>query len=83
MPANKENDKPLTKERGDFMRNIVATIPDFKVGDIQCGGCGREIHLWYNGGELDSAICCGFKYQTKHIRADLVISRIQGNKANV
>ena len=55
---------------------VVATIPDFKEGDIKCGSCGKEIHLWYNGGELDHAFCCGYKYQTKHVRTDLFISLV-------
>lgn len=57
------------------MSEIIATIQNFKEGDIKCGKCGSEIHLWYNGGELDEDFCCGVIYQTKHVRTDLIISR--------
>lgn len=56
------------------MSEIIATIPNFKEGDIKCYECGREIYLFYNNGELDQEFCCGYEYRTKHLRTDLFIS---------
>lgn len=38
-----------------------------------CLGCGRLIHLYFNGGELDGRACCGYEYRLEHVRIDLVV----------
>ena len=53
----------------------VTRLADFDSGDVTCRGCGREIHLFFNGGELDRKECCGYVYRTEHFRIDLVIER--------
>lgn len=39
----------------------------------KCYGCGRDIVLWFNGGELDSRECCGYSYSLEHVRIDFVV----------
>ena len=54
----------------------VGRIPDFGYGDFNCEGCGRKLHLYFNGGELDDKECCGYRYSTEHTQIDLVIYRV-------
>jgi hypothetical protein len=51
----------------------VQRVEGFTAGDIACLRCGKSVHLFFNGGELDSAECCGLVYRTEHVRIDLVI----------
>lgn len=44
--------------------------------DTTCLGCGREITLFFNGGELDSKECCGFLYTLEHTRVDFVVTKL-------
>lgn len=53
----------------------VEIRPGFDSGDVQCLGCGRTFHLWYNGGELDSEDCCGYTYATQAVDYQLVITK--------
>lgn len=53
-------------------------VPDFDSGDVQCRGCGRVIHLYFNGGELDTARCCGYLYRTEATGYQLVIEPAEG-----
>jgi hypothetical protein len=48
------------------------TEADFPVR-ILCK-CFREITLYFNGGELDRAECCGFKYEVRATGYELVIT---------
>lgn len=43
--------------------------------DVACRVCGRKIELWYNGGELDWQLCCGFVYSIEIGRIDYVVKR--------
>lgn len=39
-------------------------VKDFQSGRYVCE-CGLEVHLWFNGGELDRVECkCGREYAT-------------------
>lgn len=51
----------------------IKRIEDFASGEINCLKCGKPIHLYFNGGELDGEECCGLLYETEHVRIDLVI----------
>lgn len=42
---------------------------------VSCRGCGRDITLYWNGGELDGQSCCDYWYALEHVRTDLVIER--------
>lgn len=48
---------------------------DVAHGDISstCFGCGRAIHLFFNGGELDGMRCCGYEYRLELVRIDFVV----------
>ena len=50
-----------------------ARVEGFESGDTQCLRCGKTLHLYFNGGELDSVECCGMTYKTEVIRIDLVV----------
>lgn len=52
-------------ERSD----VTETIERDNAYVAQCRGCGRDIVLWFNGGELDSAVCCNLYYllESPHI----------------
>jgi hypothetical protein len=56
----------------------VETIPGFSTGDIACRGCGRTLTLWFNGGELDMTECCGYRYETRSVGYELVITKTDG-----
>ena len=58
-------------ERG--VRREIQRIEDFEDGDFACLKCGKKLHLYFNGGELDRRECCGMFYQTEYLRVDLVI----------
>ncbi len=82
-PVKKKIKSAATSEKNTILvcdkkdsETVVATIPNFKEGEINCGTCGKEIHLGYNDGELDQTVCCGVRYQTKHVRTDLIITRL-------
>jgi len=51
----------------------IGRIKGFESGLFKCCKCGKENHLFFNGGELDEITCCGIKYVTEHIQIDLVI----------
>lgn len=51
----------------------VARTENFDAGDTPCIRCGNTLHLYYNGGELDSKECCGLIYRTEVQRVDLVV----------
>jgi hypothetical protein len=46
-------------------------------GEVTCRGCGRLIHLWFNGGELDVVTCCGRRYRSEVIGYQLVIEQLE------
>lgn len=56
----------------DDMREVART-ENFKAGDTACIRCGAALHLYFNGGELDSVQCCGLVYRTEVQRTDLVV----------
>lgn len=41
----------------------------------QCIVCGKELNLWYNGGELDQSECCGHVYELEHGPLDFVVRK--------
>lgn len=44
----------------------VHRIADFgESGDVDCLTCGKKLHLYFNGGELDQRECCGLIYRTE------------------
>lgn len=45
------------------------------VFSTKCIKCGKEIELWFNGGELDERQCCGLMYSTEINKIDLVIEK--------
>jgi hypothetical protein len=51
----------------------VARIQNFEEGDFKCLRCGKPFHLFWNGGGLDEAQCCGLRYRTEHVQIDLVV----------
>lgn len=55
-------------------KEIIKRIENWSSGDINCLRCGEELHLFFNGGELDSVECCGLTYETQCQRIDLIIS---------
>jgi hypothetical protein len=59
----------------------IARVQDFDSGDVQCVRCGKQLHLYLNGGELDSKECCGLMYATEYTGVDLVISEIESGQA--
>ena len=58
------------------MSGVTEIVPDFDSGTINCRGCGREISLYYNGGELDERRCCGYEYRTEATGFQLVIEKL-------
>jgi hypothetical protein len=50
-------------------------LEDGPTPRYKCRGCGREISLYFNGGELDHRGCCGYSYSLEHVRIDFVIER--------
>jgi hypothetical protein len=53
----------------------IDRICNWEKGEVTCRGCGKTIHLFFNGGELDARRCCGYVYETEHVQIDLVISQ--------
>lgn len=51
----------------------VKRVEGFDSGTTKCLGCGEEVQLYWNGGELDQTEHCGFQYRTQHVRTDLVV----------
>ena len=45
----------------------------------RCIACGKELILYFNGGELDCKTCCGYKYEAVHGRIDLEITKEEAN----
>ncbi len=44
--------------------------------EINCQKCGKEITLWFNGGELDDGRCCGYRYALEHRKVVFVTEEI-------
>lgn len=44
---------------------------------IKCLVCGREIKLWFNGGELGEEVCCGYRYYGKHIKIQILAQVVE------
>lgn len=44
--------------------------------ELKCISCGKEIELWYNGGELDQVECCGYLYRGEHRQIDIAIYKV-------
>lgn len=40
---------------------------------VVCRGCGKEVRLYFNGGELDTKRCCGYTYALEHGEIYLVV----------
>ena len=38
-----------------------------------CRKCGKEIWLYFNGGELDAEVCCGLRYILDTPQIDFVV----------
>jgi hypothetical protein len=51
----------------------VEGVQAYPAFHTRCEGCGREITLFYNGGELDHAECCGRGYWLESPRTDFVV----------
>lgn len=43
--------------------------------EIKCKKCHENITLWFNGGELDEAECCGYKYSLQHEKIVFIIEK--------
>lgn len=54
----------------------IKIVRGFCEGDINCLKCGQAIHLYYNGGELDTLTCCGLRYSTEADEINLHIYEI-------
>lgn len=54
----------------------IMRVEGWESGDLECLDCGRRLHLWFNGGELDGAVCCGLRYSTQHVQIDLVVDEL-------
>lgn len=50
----------------------IKNIREFPY-ETNCIKCGRNIKLFYNGGELDSTKCCGIYYELNNNQIDFVI----------
>lgn len=48
---------------------------------IPCVECGERVLLYWNGGELDEAICCGIGYVGEYVRVDVVALKKPTQKA--
>lgn len=48
---------------------------------LPCRGCGKQVQLSFNGGELDMKSCCGFVYELTYRGAPLWV-RIVPPKGN-
>jgi hypothetical protein len=60
----------------------IKRIENFESGDTNCIKCGKVLHLWFNGGELDSVECCGLQYKTEAQQIDLVVYDNASNTAS-
>jgi len=54
----------------------IADVDVDPVYQTSCKRCGREIELWFNGGELDERECCGLIYGLVAPRIDFVVAEI-------
>jgi hypothetical protein len=52
----------------------VRRVKFFPQGQYSCLRCGQPVNLRYNGGALDTQVCCGLVYSTEHVQTDLVIT---------
>lgn len=55
------------------MKEIRRTTCEEQDPTFPCIRCGKELHLYFNGGELDRVQCCGLSYFTEHTGLDLVV----------
>lgn len=55
--------------------NVSEVFAERSVLRLHCKDCGRELMLWYNGGELDSKDCCGWHYELQSPIINLIISK--------
>lgn len=51
----------------------IKRVENFDEGDVSCVKCGKVLHLYYNGGEMDEVRCCGLIYRTEIQKVDLVV----------
>ena len=58
------------------MSDEIKRIENFSEGDFACIRCGKVMHFFWNGGELDWRTCCGLSYITEHVRVDLVVREL-------
>ena len=55
----------------EISREIVFDMPITK----NCLKCGKEIVLYFNGGELDDTECCGLYYNLQHGEIYFVVQK--------
>lgn len=69
----RERDEARAQEAPDIGEiERIRNVPHEKW-EGPCRRCGKAVTLWFNGGELDSADCCGLTYRLTSERIDLVI----------
>lgn len=57
----------MSDEQRELHREEWKRNGDVAFG-VSCRVCGREMALWFNGGELDRRECCGLEYRLEHVR---------------
>lgn len=69
LPSNPEDRNPYERIR---VRDVMTDEAYFQT---TCLSCHKKIQLWWNGGELDYAKCCGYTYELQHGPIDFVVTR--------
>ena len=64
---------PQPEPPGEVHRHQDITIDGSYI--TQCRVCGREIELYYNGGEMDRHWCCGYCYHLEIAQVDFVVTK--------
>ncbi len=63
------------------MKELSRTEVPVGAWKCACLRCGKEIVLFFNGGELDRRECCGLIYNTEIAKMELVITDPKGEDA--
>lgn len=88
--VGEETQSKFTAVREELLRRLPAEVGDrnpyerVRIHDVMknessfqttCLSCHKKIELWWNGGELDTAQCCGYTYELEHGPLDFVVTR--------
>ena len=64
-----DEERKLLVEQRQPISHEAKTIPVHSY----CKRCGKPYTLWFNGGELDSVVCCDFTYSIEATAYEHVI----------